>query len=280
MAKTAVKKAVDKYLSRIPEKIPEGLTLCHNGKPKKAKEAATVEPGESMTEEEVMVWRWEMMQKKEPLLPELKKYIKHRGTHLAGVYHPLLFFQAFISFDHAALCNFIFLEKQKKLEEFRRDKKYILAVFLYERPHRLDAFLEIIKGAPDTDYWECLGGMWADTEFPSNAVKVWLNLLTSKRSKREMMMSDSDRKAFAKLPNEIKIFRGYAGRKWKGISWTLDEEKAVWFAKRFHDVHGETPNVMSGVCRKKDVIAYLNGRKEKEIVIDPDKVSQAEKLKV
>jgi hypothetical protein len=40
------------------------------------------------------------------------------------------------------------------------------------------------------------------------------------------------------------------------------------------------PKLMGGMAKKKDVFAYFNGRKEKEIVIDPDKVTKVKTLAV
>jgi hypothetical protein len=48
-----------------------------------------------------------------------------------------------------------------------------------------------------------------------------------------------------------------------GISWTLSKEVAVWFARRWQDKG--LPMVVTGKCRKRDVLGYTNGRKEQEI---------------
>lgn len=59
----------------------------------------------------------------------------------------------------------------------------------------------------------------------------------------------------------------------KGLSWTIDQSKAEWFARRFAMLtHLGQPRLMEGIVKKKDVLAYFNGRKEKEIVVDPANV--------
>jgi hypothetical protein len=49
-------------------------------------------------------------------------------------------------------------------------------------------------------------------------------------------MSAKERKELKQLPDEITIYRGISeGRTAKGMSWTLDREMAIRFAKRFQD---------------------------------------------
>jgi len=54
-----------------------------------------------------------------------------------------------------------------------------------------------------------------------------------------------------------------------GFSWTLDEEKARWFAARSSM---ETPLLARGTVSRRDVFAYLSGRGEQEIVCLPENV--------
>ena len=52
-----------------------------------------------------------------------------------------------------------------------------------------------------------------------------------------------------------------------GISWTLSEKMATWFATRFK-AEGE-PRIAEGQCEKSSILAYFDGRDEKEIVVNP-----------
>jgi hypothetical protein len=77
-------------------------------------------------------------------------------------------------------------------------------------------------------------------------------------------MSAEDRKDFKKLPDTFKVYRGYIpGQNKGGYSYTLNKEKAKWFANRF-DRNGK---VVERTVNKDDVFAYLNGRNEQEIII-------------
>ena len=78
------------------------------------------------------------------------------------------------------------------------------------------------------------------------------------------------------MTNDLK----YSGGRGKGLSWTQDREQAIWFAKRFHAVHGERGKVIEGICKKADVLAYFAGRDEQEIVVDPEKVMKQKRAAI
>ena len=64
------------------------------------------------------------------------------------------------------------------------------------------------------------------------------------------------------------------------MSWTLNKDLAKWFATRFFNATGiimttgrlGLPRVLTGYCSSKDIHAYINSRKEDEIIIDSEKV--------
>jgi hypothetical protein len=85
-------------------------------------------------------------------------------------------------------------------------------------------------------------------------------------------MSEEEGEALAALPDKICIFRGYRGyrkRGARGLSWTLDPAKAEWFARRFSFLSPRS-YVATGCVRKSKVLAYIDGRKEREIVVLPE----------
>ncbi len=90
-------------------------------------------------------------------------------------------------------------------------------------------------------------------------------------------MEDSDRQEWAMLPDDmpVPIYRGFCldGRD-QGLSWTTDKIKAKWFARRASKPYGSdgTPQLAIGRVAKRDVVGYLNGREESEVVVFPEKV--------
>ena len=77
-------------------------------------------------------------------------------------------------------------------------------------------------------------------------------------------MNEEDRRFLKLLPKEIIIYRGYIKNKNKsGYSYTLNKEKAKWFANRF----GNNGLVETRTINKSDVFDYTNQRGENEIII-------------
>jgi hypothetical protein len=63
------------------------------------------------------------------------------------------------------------------------------------------------------------------------------------------------------------VYRGYQrGLNPKGFSYTLDKAKAKWFSKRLARNNAESV-VKQRFVKKDQVIAYLEGRGESEVII-------------
>jgi hypothetical protein len=60
------------------------------------------------------------------------------------------------------------------------------------------------------------------------------------------------------------------------MSWTLDREKAIWFANR--SVNRGVPELLTAKAMKRDVHAFKNNRNEQEIVIDKFRIKLRETL--
>jgi hypothetical protein len=68
------------------------------------------------------------------------------------------------------------------------------------------------------------------------------------------------------LPEQIEIWRGASHKRGlAGLAWTLDREKAVWFAQRFCS-ESRVPLLAKGIVEKRDVLAYFENRDEREIL--------------
>jgi hypothetical protein len=136
--------------------------------------------------------------------------------------------------------------------------------FLHVKLHRHVAVLLFNGGLRG---WH--GNVWQDSENIWQHRPAWLSIWTG-LADRWAAMEEEEQAAFAKFPNRLKIFRGCCGRPTNGLSWTMDQSKAEYFAHRFSE--WGPPFVASGWIFKDDVFAYFNGRKESEIVVNPDSV--------
>lgn len=215
----------------------------------------------------------ELILKKEPLNPKLRRYVKE--TSIGPVFrHPLLA-QPWVNVEQAALINSMVEHKQKSMEECRQKKKWEAVLAHYETYYLLNGFVEEAQHVNDATYWKLLAYVYTKQEQLWPNRKMLLQLLQAPRPQRDKLMERSEHRAFSKLPESFPVYRGFIGQRGKGLSWTTDREKAVWFAERFACLEQlGKPRLASGQAVKKDVLAYFNRREESEIVIDPTKVKR------
>lgn len=225
------------------------------------------------------------MSKPEYLHPELREFVERVPFGPKGTFwlqHPLCVGPLANGLGHCAALNRMYQERKMALAEARSERDWLSFVSLHEGPYRLNAFAAVAAELSDTEYWQLLGGVIDDAEVLYRGRDVLAHLLRANRPQRQAMMDDASQKEFAALPDELIIYRGYddeAGA--EGWAWTLSLEKAQWFAKRWRFLPGRgEAMVVSGVVKKSDVIAYLNGRGERTVIVNPAAVKVAAKKTV
>ncbi len=172
------------------------------------------------------------------------------------------------------------VRNEKDLEDIRKNIiKTIEAVSSYLqfihiiRPPYLPAFFKFTQHFLSSyDYSTFLGSMWTIVEFPNvddnitapEFVKIF------RKADKTLLMDDDEQKQYSALPEEITVYRGIRGRgRLEALSWTLDIDKAEWFAKRWN----KGGKVYSAMVKKEDVLAVFTSRNEDEIVVDFQKLS-------
>lgn len=207
--------------------------------------------------------------KDEPLIAELQD---HCGPGPLGqqIHHPLVIEPIYAPMMNARL-NVLYAEKRKAVFEALYNGEYARAVFLHERPYRLGKLLDF-RGAFDMGdaFWRLVGDVWTDSENIWQDFDDWTEVMSEAASRREQVMSEADREAYAELPDTLTVYRGYDASEGnpEGLSWTLNRRKAEWFGSRF----GGDCRLASGTMSKLDVIAHFVGRGEAEIVTLPQNV--------
>ena len=83
---------------------------------------------------------------------------------------------------------------------------------------------------------------------------------------------------FSQFPKTVKVYRGTKFEDYKALSWTLDKQKAVWFSERFLK-NNEKGIVYEAEIDRDYILAYFNGRDEKEVVLDYKKIKNINKIK-
>jgi len=80
-------------------------------------------------------------------------------------------------------------------------------------------------------------------------------------------MSIKDRDTYHALPDTVTIYRGCRSKtEIQAYSWTVDREKALWFARRCQVNSGAV--VASVAIPKVCLLAYFSDRDESEVILD------------
>lgn len=202
--------------------------------------------------------------KEEPLNPELVPYLQ-KGELGQSLHHPLLI-QIFYNPLLNHICNQQYAHKMEFIKNAQENKEWSKIIWMYERPYRLEKFVEFMDELTDQEYWKILGDIWTDSENLWQYKFILESLLTNDRGSREAMMDDEEKEFLATLPEELVVYRGHQGKNRLGHSWTLSYWQAKWFSHRWKQ---KTASVVQATVKKENIVAVLLGRNEFEIVVCP-----------
>ena len=167
---------------------------------------------------------------------------------------------------------------QKSLDRVLEHSKRVDDILvMMSNPYRLQFLHFIRKELTPKHIGRLLSWCWTQTEFPCQHGTRLMTELFKMADTRSLMQSD-EYKVYESLKDPITIYRGLQSEdaRVRGISWTLDEEKAKWFAKRWNASNGI---YYRAVIHKRNVFAYFNGRKEEELVVNPRCLASVTEMK-
>jgi hypothetical protein len=231
--------------------------------------------------------------------------IKDDINNISSIKHPE--FELFdISKYTSDEINELYLKQNELLENYitlGSFKDYIMSIPDRSRVWKFHNFTNIKSNQKrkdywnidDKEYWNFLRFLWIEY---SNDVKrighIWTDLLRSKRTNKEYFMNEEERTFFENLPNEIVVYRGYMGRKYTsnlddpfskcfgpdetidgmGYSYSLSKEIGLKYYKKYEKFNsidsGYQNSLFEGNVSKKDVLGYINEKKEEEIITIPE----------
>jgi hypothetical protein len=190
------------------------------------------------------------------LLPELRGYLVNTPAGTM-VQHP--FAHTFLYSEPESINN-TYLAKVRDANRAFRKGNWTSYVFIHEKPYRLPALLEAIEwGLTGKEYWELVGQVWVNSENIHQYAREWRDVWSAEDLDRGAIMDEEEQKTFAALPDIVTVYRGtlYPKARIK-LSWTLDQERAEWFARRFY----RNGHVLMGEVRKEDIKACFSGEAE------------------
>jgi len=208
----------------------------------------------------------ELATRSEELHPDLVPYFEPESNGKWSMLRAPLVYQ--VPFFTNAFANYYYGERKKQVEQLTSEGKYREAIWMYERPYRLEAFEMYADRFSDEQYWSTLADVWTDTENAWQYRKRWVKLYQSKRPARHALMDADEYTKYQSLPAIVTIYRGcQEGINENGLSWTLDKSKAQWFATRF----AKEGIVIEKSIPKEQIIAYYSGRGEEEVIVEVKK---------
>ncbi len=124
------------------------------------------------------------------------------------------------------------------------------------------------------EYAEYLKASWTQEENPNQDKNVSRRRAVAlfRKADKEKLMDKEEYSYYEKLPQEVTVWRGVSpSRERLGLSWTNDKDTATWFMKRFEN-ECRTGYMLEATIDKEFVLAYINSRGEKELVVDVHKI--------
>lgn len=116
------------------------------------------------------------------------------------------------------------------------------------------------------DFSSLLAKAWVISENPNQDINVSISKIIKmfKKADKKYLMDEQEFEIYNNLPETFIAYRGVSKRRNpKGLSWTINLEKAKWFSNRFGKGY-----VQQATINKNDVLAYFNSRGEDEIVVN------------
>lgn len=204
-----------------------------------------------------------------PLDPRLAKY-QRTIEGMPVLQHPLVYGVPYMA-EMNAVYNRALEAKLELLERYKQTGHYASCLTLYERPWRLNAFVSYCSHLTPDEYWRNLGWIYSDSENLYQNRSEWRRVLSAGVPGREHMMCGEERAELAAMPERLTVYRGCSVKDHSGFSWTLERSVAEWFARRFKREEGMV--VLTATVDRGDVIAYLTGRNEAEVIAMPEHVT-------
>jgi len=199
----------------------------------------------------------------EPLVPELAACYMEKGP--LGT--PMIRHSLYISIFHPPqlnrMANLCFASKREEVDRAAKAGEWTRYLLFHERPFRTDAMIRISQlGGVITD--DIMAWIWTDQENPHIDTVLWFTLFD--RASPKLLMTEKEYAEWNALPQEIIVYRGSDHEPVSGgLSWTLNKEKAEWFATRY----GRQGRVVEATVPRKKTRALFLGRGEQEIIYSP-----------
>lgn len=152
----------------------------------------------------------------------------------------------------------------------------------FDKHERMRALWNMARLFEEKEYWIAVADVWVLNESLFQDMEIlediWTGCGIHSVKNRHLVMDAEERKFLAALSDEISVWRGCVEANINGWSWTLDRERARFFAERF--APDGKPLIVEAKVRKRDVLAYFPRRGEEELVVHPQDIYDMDIMKL
>ena len=169
--------------------------------------------------------------------------------------------------------------KSETFEKIDNAKDLFGIVMLLNKSYYLTFFKYVNIYLSNEDFSKLLSEFYVMEEWPNQDNNVNRRELIKyfKKANKDFLMDKKELDSFntlkrlASLPSGVIVYRGVSHNgKPEGLSWTVDKEKARWFAERFSKAGNNTnPKLYKMVITNPDaILACYEARNESEVIVD------------
>jgi hypothetical protein len=214
---------------------------------------------------EVMINAWKVYQHQigdEKLKTTINKKIKTLNNLLNQARSGLGYSELILVSEYVGLWVFF--------QDIGKSGNYDSESILANTSEKIGLFIKYQDTFTDEEYWRNLGFNYQLQDYKKIPYSTYYKLFLCERDKREMLMNAAEFEFYNSLPDKFTIYRGgtksEAKSKKYGVSWTINKAIAEKFQNVKQSRDGKTMVVHELEINKSEAIAYLNDRKEEEII--------------
>ena len=138
---------------------------------------------------------------------------------------------------------------------------------------RLFDVLRLIHRSPPEVFWPAFLDSWHMCDATWYHQDLLLRVLEA-QSPSLPFLTRKQRSLHKRLPARVRVFRGSSRERVRGVSWTRSRRVAEGFARGHRGIPVPDPVVAISFIPKEAIFFVDHNRKEREIVLDPDKLEQ------
>lgn len=162
----------------------------------------------------------------------------------------------------------VILLREKYYKELLNNKEYKKLFILIDKPYRFYWYQQLYNEIPLEERYKLFIDIYSCSEYGFNSLdKEFVEEVFSLRPHKEINIFD----------NVVTIYRGEGSKSThysEAYSWTTQLKTAKFFANRFNS----NGAIYQAKVNKKDILDYLEGRGEAEVLVMPEKVYDIERI--